>query len=262
MPSRELVAYYKLLLRGVQVEAGQSNKQYLLLLNQNKRRRNEDVELIPLADEVPQGNADGIIVPARPKAPSKKSHPLHVRRPIAGRAGSSGDGLPLPLPAPPITVGVPREPGSGGGGSNEDGIVGVPSAPPPDEIIGRPEHHRPAAAARLPREWVSSLEGCCVAFKDYVNARTGKRYVNWKLWCPRHEQGDACIKTKGEDPRLIAACGPVGPLALLHAWVPMDPEPGRQHNSVTPKMPAIIAYAEAHRAELEEVMTRAREASQ
>ena len=263
MPSRELVAYYKLLLRGVKVEAGQANKDYLILLNQNKRRRNEAVDLLPLADEVPQGNDDGIIVPAPPKAKAKASHSVPSRRPIAGsRPGSSGDGGSTPLPAPPAPVGMPREPHCGGGGLNTDGIIGAaPEPPPPDGIIGGPQHARPSAAQRLPPDWVASLDGCCVAFKHYINPNDGKHYKNWKLWCPRHEQGDPCMKTKGELPKLVAACGPIGPLALLHAWVPMDPAQGRPRNSVTPAMPAIVAYAEAHRAELEEVLERAKAAS-
>ena len=68
LPSRQLVAYYKLLLRGVHVEAGLANKEYMVLLNRHKRGRGEELEPIPLED-VPEGNNDCIIF-------------RHARRPV------------------------------------------------------------------------------------------------------------------------------------------------------------------------------------
>ena len=182
LPSRQLVAYYKLLLRGVHVEAGLANKEYMVLLNRHKRGRGEELEPIPLEDG-PEGNNDGIIVPARKKA-SKTANPRPPpsQRPVGGPIGPGSSGDPIPLPAPPTPrAAVPPEPTHLEESAAPDGIIGTTSTPPPDGIVVGPRQSRPAGAERLSPEWVAGLDGCFVAFRDYLNPLTGKQYANWKL---------------------------------------------------------------------------------
>ena len=208
MPSREYVGYYKLLLRGVKVEAGQTNKAYAVLLNEAKKHRYEELEPIPVEEGLEPGNADGIIVLGPPQRPAPKRVRVD-QPPPSGTARSSRDPPPQPIAGPPRDP----SPGVGGGGGNSDGIIQPAVAPPPDGIMvpqGTPATDAPLV--RLPPDWVDGLDGCKVSYKDYTNRRTGKRYVNFKLLCPRHPDAEPpCVKTKGEAPKLMEALGPSAP---------------------------------------------------
>ena len=173
-------------------------------------------------------------------------------KPRSGRAGSSADPLPLPAPDPPVRV-VPGQPPPGKVDSDDDGIVGLE---PGDGVGGQDTGN--VAKLRLSPDWVASFDGCFVAFKDYQKPNGGV-YQNWKLLCPRHQEGDPCVKTKGCLPKLTEAFGSIGPLAFLHALMPLECD--GPHNKTNPTMPQIVAMVNAHKADLEDAEARARAAS-
>ena len=260
MPSRELVAYYKLLLRNVKTEPGLTNKEYIVLLNKNKRLHNEDIELIPLEDGVLDGGEDGIMTPApvQPAAPKPKreSAPPGRLRPSGGSRGSTD-------PPPPI---VDVDPGGGGGdpgpgGPDDDGIVtSVPRGEDDDGIAAGPSVQADKRGTKKESvAWVLSLDTCHVAYRDYPTP-SGVRYQNWKLLCPTHP-GMECIKTKGCLPKLLHLYGEIGPLAFLHAWALTDPAPDRTHVNTEPSTVDVKKYAESHAEELREVLGRAQAAA-
>ena len=251
MPSREVVAYYKLLLRGVRVEAGRPNKEYLELLNTSKRGKGEELEPIPL-DEGDEGNDDGVITPGpRPQKEVKAKRGFQPPgRLLKSEARGSNDPPPPPTPVP-----VPID---GGVGGVPDRIV-LPGAPPPDAIVGGGADFHENNVQRKDTEknrWVPALDGVQVCWRRYQRTHLPD-YVNWKLKCNRPGCGDACIKTKGDAPDLIAAFGQAGPLAYLHAWKLQPAKPGKSHVATNPDKATVRAYAVAHREELKEEGDRA-----
>jgi len=263
MPSRELVGYYKLLLRGVAVEPGLPNKDYIVMLNKNKRKRNEELEPIPLEDGVVEGNDDGVMVVGPPQhpVPTAKRHPAPPgRRRQDSHPGSSGDQL-RPIVNVVCPGAGPEGGPSGPGGGNDDGVVGVPDEAD-DGIIGAPAAGAAGIAGDVVKsQWVDALDGCQVNYRDYKNRKTGKQYINWKLRCPNPDHGAECIKTKGDLPKLLELYGPIGPLAFLHAWSATPPKEGATHINTEPSAPSVKAYAAAHKDELQQEAVRAQAAS-
>ena len=94
IPSRECVGFYRLLLRGLQAEPGQSAKTYQLALNDDLKKRGKIIEPLP-SEEVgplPLPDPDGIMLagpPLQPPLPQPKSTPSGPRtgRAAAGRGG-------------------------------------------------------------------------------------------------------------------------------------------------------------------------------
>ena len=261
LPSREYVAYYKVLLRGIKVEAGLDNKHYVQLLNNSKRKRGEELEMIPLEDApaIPLGGSDGIITPAPPKyePPKPKRQPAPPgRRSKASGARGSADPTPPPIEAPDPGGGEGGHGGQPGGGT--DGIIGGTAVPIADVIVAGPSSKDKARVDVQKNQWVHALEGCKIAYRDYTTP-SGVGYKNWKLWCPDHPDCE-CIKTKGELASLMHSYGPIGPAAYLHAWRHTPPDKNKTHVNTNPKPDRVRDYATAHSEELREEVQRAKEA--
>ena len=79
--------------------------------------------------------------------------------------------------------------------------------------------------------------------------------INWILKCPRHPP--PCCKKRHVNEKHQASKGRVEPLSFLHAWIPLDPEPGKTHASCNPKQEDVDNFADAHKDVLEDVADRA-----
>ena len=73
-----------------------------------------------------------------------------------------------------------------------------------------------------------------------------------------HQSGspERCIKTRGVVPDHCLDCGAIEPLAFLHAWLSTDPAPTKKHTTTDPLQTDVVAFAVAHKAELEALVAR------
>ena len=253
LPSRQPVAYYRLLLRGERAEPYGVAKDYQLLLNQSLRRKGALIEMPALAD-VPAALAltddpDGIICGhAAASSSSRPSHDVAIVRPAVVDGGASGSAGPCPgaLPPPPLpppAAGPPRvdpppvaPPLVDEGDPDHDGILGAPLEAAPVVPAG-------PAAAKHKRVWVEGLNGAQVSFDNYVKP-TGEFYCNFMIECRRC--GHKCTKTKGR----VRDKADDLPLAFLHAWLDVEPLAGKSHAQTNPPKADVQRFQEANAAAL------------
>ena len=176
LPSRECIAYYKLLLHGAAAEPGKSAKEYQLVLNNVlKTKKGKMIEIPALEDDPTEAAPYGIIVPGpevppvpprkRPKAapgPSR-THPGVAKGSAAGASapppGPIASLVPLP-PLPPVGGGIiagPPVPLQGASAVGGGIIAGPPLAPA-----------APGKRRLLGRDWLPAMGGREMQYTDYV----------------------------------------------------------------------------------------------
>ena len=232
-PSRQVVPYYKLLLRGLQAQPYGQAKTYQLVLNKDLKTRGQAIEIPELEDVVPAPvppNPYGIIAAgaemlALPAAPKRKAGPGPRGARRGGAAAKRGAGGPErdppvivdpPLPLPP--------PGGTGGGSGDPpppideghpAVVGIIAGPPlPPPTTGRRRD--------LGRVWHDALfENTKVQYTAYTAPHTTIVYKNYIIKGP-DSVGVVRSKTRGRTAEYTARHGDIEPLAFLHAWLLRD----------------------------------------
>ena len=283
VPSRECVAYYQTLLRGLNAEPGGAAKSYQLIMNENRKKRGRPMQLVPLEDaETPlplpgQGDPDGILLP-QPEAPPPPPPPLPapdtVRTgaarkrkanegvaPIEGGGGHQGGGAEA----------GGRRPGSSGDpapGRDPDGILCPGGAPPeggegagvdqdPDGFVQGPiaPHSNPRREL-APRTIVDGLDGTKIVYQPYTTP-SGGSYPNFILRCTREGHPAKCKKTCGMLPANCAELGPIQPLCFLYAWIDYDdPDPARTHGNSFPPLELVKQVAERRGDEIKAILDR------
>ena len=277
VPSQEVVAFYRCLLRGLRCEPGGSNKVYIDILNKDQARKGKPklaIEDGPAPEAAPPPLADdedGVmsIVP--------KYKALARGRGGAGRRGAGHPGrggprpkAPLPLPPAPPPLPPPLAPVPPVVAPRPDAVPPVVDPPPPivapvppvqedDEDGVVAVHPVPVAIPRAPGRkladrWDAGLGGALVLYDEY-NKKPAGIYRNWKLKCPRH---DRCFKTAQVVVDEMGRREHIRPLAGLHCWMNVDPPPGKTHSArgVWPEEAAVEAYIDAHRDELQGIVDR------
>ena len=239
------MAFFRLLLNGHKVEAGQTNKQLVLLWNSCKGK---DQELLPLEDVRPPPAGESFFGDDPDPQPKRQARPSgpHTRgqgrgRGRAGRGrGDGGDAVPpAPVPLPPP----------------------APATPPAEPAVGRPEHFDGSpirvVAEDDDEDYQTSLNGLKVKFKVYMNTKTGIPEPNWRMKCGQGHPN--CFKRRGALEQFERKHGRIEPLAFLHAWNdvvwPSTPTVA-SHARETPSASAVKRYAEEHGQELLEVCQR------
>ena len=231
------MAFFRLLLNGHKVEAGQTNKQLVLLWNSCKGK---DQELLPLED---------------------------VRPPPTGKSCFGDDPDPQPKrqarPSGPHTSGQGRGRGRiGGHGNGGDAVPPAPAPLPPPAPATPPEpvvHHREdfhgspmrAEAEDDDADYVTSLFGLKVKYKVYMNPTTGIPEPNWRMKCGQGHPN--CSKRRGALAQFERKHSKIEPLAFLHAWneVAWPSKPTvPSHARETPSASAVKRFAEEHEQEL------------
>ena len=248
MPSQEPIMYYRLLLRGERVDAGQSSKHLTLQWNRDKKTKAKDILPLPPPEVVPPlqdlGDEDFDAHPAGwqvAKAQARRGGqgPRGRGGPGRGRGTGRGDGdggaAPGPAPAPlPIVAAPPAV----------DADV-VDFDPPPPALEGRKRKREEGPA------WRDALDGMQVRlFSSYTNTNTGIDEPHWKAKCKFHAD---CEKRRGIIPRFKKHHGEIEPLAFCHAWHLMETpsKPGiPTHSRDNPSQAAVDAYIAAHASEL------------
>ena len=260
LPSIEFVAFYKLLLRGVKVRPGLTNKEYVVKFNEAKGTTNKMVLALKDTDDPdprPSGHRSDFFAPlAEGPAPKPKPRAASFSRGgrgTGGRGGTGGNVPPLTAPVveppggdpvPPIMDGRPPVGGGGGdvpseGGASSSGAGGGDAssffAPPllPDTTKG---------------PLVTSLNGLLVQYHRYMNKRTGREEPHWILVCTSCGV-PGCSKRRGAIPSMEKTYGEVEPLAFLHAWhdIPWSTHPTKAtHALETPSKEAVRELAETH----------------
>jgi len=102
MPSQEPGSYYELLLKGIKAEPGQKHTEYMVLMNEFRRKKAKlPIPLPPPSPPLPLED-DGVIlaVDEEPEKPKPKSSGAGRSR----RKGAAAKPEPAPLPAPPTPV--------------------------------------------------------------------------------------------------------------------------------------------------------------
>lgn len=215
IPSDEPLMFYKLLLLGRNVEPGLGDASFRAILR-DADISDDDIENVAVADD------DIEIV-------------------VAGRD------MPLPLPAPVVPAPiVPRPPAPvvvGGPGSSHDaGDIAIGGLVP-----------RPKAARRQARRrpYLDAIGGGECYFEEYTTP-TGSSYGNWIFKCPHVGPGHSsnCERTLGMSARNTARHGSVEPLAFLHAWRDVEPDPVRGHRKTNPDPAVVDAFISNHSEEL------------
>ena len=174
MPSQECMAYYRLLIQGIQTVPGLPAVQYQALLNAARRRKGQ--EMVPLPDwekppvleddttmSLPLGDA-----PPPPKARGGGPGP---RRPRAGRGRGRGNGKgqaqpdPVPPPLPPVCPGPPLPLPPIVEGEEETFVLPPPDPEPDDDTMVLPDPQAGPSDGPLarrqsqPGDWEDGLEG-------------------------------------------------------------------------------------------------------
>jgi len=206
---------------------------------------------------------DDVLMPfgmAKPKAEKKRK----VHTPSTGAGGSSGSGGPPPLPPPAIPPTTLVEPPP---------IDPVPPPPvpepepppvvaPPEEDILVPMEHvveesNVRRSARRGVGWQDSFNGLRIRYDpDYTVPATGVHFTpNWQIQCPNPDH-KRCFKKRHVNDAHTAACGEVEPVSFLHVWTETPRAPGKSHSKTDPDQDAVVAFANAHREELLEVVGR------
>jgi len=281
IPSGQSQLFYRLLLAGKRTEPNLSTDEYLALCGGKANlvplpapEEGVDVGVAPppLLDD----DEDLVLgVPGSPNRGRKRAKPsdnLLPRAepsPKAARRKTEAKAPPPPLPPvadppgpPPVAVAPPvgagsrpgssGDPGGGGGGEPGPPEPGVDTDSDDDLVFAGPVAAPQPKAARRPQNKRDAIGGGWVKFDSYV--LRGKRYPNYTiscLTCPSKK----CQKTLGATPDNCKIFGRIEVLAFLHAWrsTPItDPSKTRaRHN---PDNAAVVAYVEAHRAELERLV--------
>ena len=268
IPSRQPMLFYRLLLALIKVEPDLGNdvyaKQWKALAASGKvpTLALEEVPVEEAPAPLPPVPDDGdIVIPyGEPPQPPKKQRrgPPPLRD--TGARGS-GDPMPPPLPPPPPSLVVEPPPvyvpppGPAGGGGGEGGGGGPPDMvfddvvmEPPDPVPLRDRAAR--AADRGNVGWKDGLEGFLVRYDpSYITPDGVPFTANYQIRCKRH--GNRCIKKRHATDAYTAHAGRIEPMAFLHAWAHGDVLPGKSHPLSPPPLVDVLAYAEAHRAELE-----------
>ena len=204
MPSQEVMSYYKLLLKGIKVEPGQSDRDYQILLNDNRKRKGRAQEPLPIED-VPQhgGDAVTLALPEPPDTGARGSRGGGPKR-HRGAGGAKPDELPTPVPIgggpatpPPPKSPPPVEPGEGAG---EDEV-----------ILADPDPGDKFTTERYPFEL--ALDGASIICQKYYNRAKDASFVNWILKCPRHKD---CVKKKHVTTQSTSRHGALGPVAASY----------------------------------------------
>jgi len=258
LPSRQPIAYYRLLLRGIDAEPYGSSKDCMVVLNRDLRRRGKQIEIPALEDEpvAPPPSSDIII--AGPEVPAAKPRPHRPSAPGPSRGGGTGSasiGRPGSSGAPglPPIEDPPRSPEPPPGGPADPPPVHPVQDPPVlvDGIIGGAVLPNPPRRERrdLGRDWKDGLLGAKISYKEYEKNTPGKKpYCNYIIRCTTCE--GTCTKTKGRSTRFTKNHGEVEPLAFLHAWLSTTPAPGETHSVTDPTDDEVDAFVNAHHDEL------------
>jgi len=145
--------------------------------------------------------------------------------PPLGDWPACGSGGPPPLPPAPQ-------------GADPDGIVAGA------QLAEEPQRKR----QKVGGEFIPGLDGAMVKFQMYIEPVTKKTYPNYTLKCPCAGHA-SCFKTKGESADSTARHGRIGPLGLLHAWIPVrDPKGLKSHPATNPTQADIDAYVAERKA--------------
>ena len=237
MPSRQPIAYYRLLLRGMRAVPNESAKTYQLALNTDLRKRGKQVELLPLEDAVGEpledDDPDGIVVPGAariPKAQPKRDQGPRVVRdvPVVEPVCGGGPDPDPPVGMPPTICG---RPGSSGGPYHEEPAV-IEDGDDPDGIVAGPVGMAPRppprrAGAHENKDWKAGLFGSGVIYEEY-RKKDDSIYRNYTILCTKHVN-PCCVKTKGRYEGNMRRHGELEPLAFLTAWLFCEPKPGKTH---------------------------------
>ncbi len=122
--------------------------------------------------------------------------------------------------------------------------VEAPSAegmPAEAEVVALPRRPRRKPRKEDRHNWIQGI-GCRIAYEEYLKP-DGYLYLNYTIECTRH---DDCVKTRGRNPTNILPHGEIGVLAYLHAWLPVEAEPGKTHRNTNPKAVDVAAFARKH----------------
>ena len=263
-PSRQPIAYYRLLLRGLRSEPYKQAKEYQVVLNADLRKRGEQIEL-PAIEDKPRhvGPGDDCIIHAGALNPETKARPKRhsAPGPPRGRIGQQGAG---------------RGQSSGGGGSGSGpsvppivnapgGSAGDPPPPPlppppggPEEeseedqiIVGSVAAVPPPKRRKLGREWKDGLFNAQISYKAYAQVEGGKAYRNYIIKCT-HCPG-TCSKTAGRVAKNMRKHGELEPLAFLHSWLEVEATEDKAHTLCDPSADAVDAFLANHEDELKDL---------
>ena len=276
VPSRQPKLFYQLLLHEQKVEPDLGHKRYMemwkALLDSGAvvpaleaPESEEEAQPQPIEDG---GADDGILIPfgkvpepnpkkrrtatppvgeggassssghpgANAKAKAEAGPPQHLEPPVPPTAPP----LPPPMLPPPIVI----EPES------EDGVLVPALAEEPPEPMRRGSNREDVA-------WRDSIGGYRVRYDpDYVTPQGVAFKANWQIRCTCPGHPARCGKQRSVTLEFTAACGPIECLAFLHVWATTEPAPNKNHRRTDPEQEEVVAYATAHKDELEEVYRR------
>ena len=272
VPSRQPILYYRLLLAGQRVEPYLGQVVYLPLWNGLVQAgRVPDLPLEPpspsdLPPPVEDGGSDeDVLLPSRPPLAASNRRktdappvPHAKARPVIADPPGPPPLPPPPLVLPPVVV----PPGPVVDPPDPVPVPPVDVDPPPVEddddvlmpAVDDAEVPRPRGRKR-PDRWHDGIN-CRVRYDpDYITPGGVRFSANWTLQCtrPGHHK---CFKKKHVSAASTALCGDIQPLALLHVWQEVDPEPGKRHNSAEPTSEQVAGFAAEHGAELWDVYHR------
>ena len=269
IPSQEPVHCYEALLRRVPVQAGLTDKEYLVAINDARRHHRKvplPIPVLPPAPPLADGD-DTVFAPLPPgipePEPKAKAAPSARRHVLGGGPGGSGGGEAGPPPAPPPQPPPVPLPGPGPvcPGPPVPPIVDLPdeavAAPPPAPVAGQAQRRR---GGRRDVRWMPALEGAEVRIDTtYEDVVSGRGYANITLRCPHHPP--ACFKTRGTGPGFCETYGDIESLAWLQLWArtPRDPTK-RSHRLTSANVENMEEYVRTHEDALRTVLATARAA--
>jgi len=250
------MSFYELLLRGVRVEPGKSDRDYLALMNKVRVKKGQMPKPLPLEGGAAGGGEEVILAlgDAPPKARGSGGDGPKRARVAPKPKGGAPPALPLPpavcpppaveppsvdpAPPPPPPVAIPPEP-----------VVGDEAEP---VMLGGEAVERGAGTGW---DFKPGLDGATILCMRYHDKRAGRHYRNWIIKCPRHA---GCFKKRLIIDANVSHLGDIEPPAYLHAWLSVEPKAGANHSarSSNPKVDQVIAYATGRKAELEELVDR------
>ena len=190
--------------------------------------------------------------------------------PRHGKASSSKDPVP-PDPPKPIDYAPPYgfEPSPA---TPPSPVVppcpGAPAPPADDVIIAMPEDEveepvepPPPIVPRAPRRedvgWTDGLLGYKVRYDPaYVTPKGVAFKANWKIRCGNPDHPTRCQKTRNVAVNHCQDCGAIEPAAYLHVWTGTPPLPGKNHTNTDPSQEDVVAFAAAHKDDLEALVRR------
>jgi len=208
LPSQEPGHYYELLLRGVKAEPGLRDKDYIVMLN-TERGKKQRLPL-PLPPPSPPDDAgDEVILAVDPEdePPSKRrgGGGPGRRTPVVAKPKPAPPAPPAPICPPiavePIVEVAPPTPPSplplvdppGIGGSSGSGGVDVPPHVGVPEVLGEADSED-EERDRQRYDWKDGIDGAKILCQRYHDKKKNTTYINWILQCPRHTGN--CLKKK------------------------------------------------------------------